>query len=84
MNKRSGSAPAQKESPDILKGFRCTRQEERVINTLLEDIEDDVGIKTSLQDIARFGIASIIEDYYKSQDKESSVLVKLLRSKRIS
>jgi len=60
--------------------FRCTDEEVEAIETLKLELRRDCGIKTSKQDIERFALKAIIEDY--KQNTEESIICNALNRKR--
>ena len=58
--------------------LRLTREERYEVEDIIQDLERKHKIKTSMNEVARLGLLSIIEDYKKN--KQQSVLYKVKKS----
>jgi len=58
--------------------LRLTREERYEVEDIIQDLERKHKIKTSMNEVARLGLLSIIQDYKKN--KQQSVLYKVKKS----
>ena len=58
--------------------LRLTREERYEVEDMIQDLERKHKIKTSMNEVARLGLLSIIQDY--KQNKQQSLLYKVKKS----